>query len=172
MNIVFHITWGIGDFKAFILFPAMSKSAIMQDLLNTCLLRHCQEKIADRLASVKILKRFVLCNVLRKGRFGKFEKGYAPGFLCEETFHVMPCFETLHRVCWMFLPRYLCNQQPIWKRFLGSVNSTSYSLCLCTGTAHRMGTRKFHSPNGTVHFICTDPKKASASLIVVLVSGI
>lgn len=118
MNIVFHIAWGIGDFKAFILFPAMTKSAMMQDLLNTCLLRHCQEKIADRLATVKIVKSFVLCNVLPKGRFGTFEKGYAPGLQCDGTFHVIPCFKTLHRVCWMFLPRYLCNQQPIWKRFL------------------------------------------------------
>ena len=88
---------------------------------------YCREKIADRLATVKIVKRFVLCNVLPKGRFGKFEKGYAPGLLCDGTFHVIPCFDTLYRdrVCWMFLPRYLCNQQPIWKRFLGSVNSTN-----------------------------------------------
>ena len=87
------------DFKAFILFPAMTKSAMMQDILNTCLLRHCQEKISDRLATVKIVKRFVLCNVLPKGRFGKFEKGYAPSLLCDGTFHVIPCFKTLHRVC-------------------------------------------------------------------------
>ena len=113
------------DFKAFILFPAMTKSAMMQDLLNTYLLRHCQEKIAERLATVKIVKRFVLCSVLPKARFGKLEKGYAPGSLCDGTFHKIPCFETLHRVCWMFLPRYLCNQQSIWKRFLQSVNSTN-----------------------------------------------
>ena len=105
--------------------PAMTKSAMMQDLLNTYLLRYFLEKIADRLATIKIVKRFVLCNVLPKRRFGKFEKGYAPGLLYDGTFHVIPCFETLHRVCWTFLPRYLCNQQPIWKRFLGSVNSTN-----------------------------------------------
>ena len=85
----------------------------MQDLLNTYLLRHCLEKIADRLATVIIVKRFVLCNVLPKRRFGKFEKGYAPGLLCDGTFHVIPCFKTLHRVCGMFSPRYLCHQQPV-----------------------------------------------------------
>lgn len=106
-------------------FPAMTKSAMMQDILNTCLLRHCQEKIANRLATVKIAKRFVLCNVLPKGRFGKFEKGYASGLRCDGTLHVIPCFETQYRVCWMFSPRYLSNQQSIWKRFLGSVNSTN-----------------------------------------------
>ena len=59
---------------------------MMQDLLNTYLLRHCLEKIADRLATVIIVKRFVLCNVLPKRRFEKFEKGYAPGLLCDGTF--------------------------------------------------------------------------------------
>ena len=32
--------------------------------------------------------------------------------------------------------------------------------------------RKFHVPNGTVHYDCTDPTQATARLVIVLVSRI
>ena len=81
-----------------------------QDRLNNCLVMHCHKAITDTLYTFKIAKRFACANELRKGHFGKFEKGYALGLVTMRT----PRFKTLRRLrLLLFTVIALCGENPI-----------------------------------------------------------
>ena len=57
------------------------RSTMKQYRLNNCLLMHCYKSITDTLDAVIIAKNFASANEQLKGHFGKFELGYAYGWV-------------------------------------------------------------------------------------------
>ena len=89
-------TCDIGDFRAHIFCPQTTqelylRSTMKQDRLNNCLLMHCHKSITDTLATMKIAKRFCLCQRATQRAFEKkSEEGYECGRVKDECLPPSP----------------------------------------------------------------------------------